>query len=145
MKLILILLFVLFSACSKSTWTDEQKKGLMLQQLGIVTTYMSNYVGQKLDEKNSNKAIEVTKCLVHLYTNEYNSYNDYFNQLPDNHSNHVDDKKKKKVLLKNLLKCNIEVSALGYILMAQDGIEGYDIDNIPEGLKKQLHYDLKHK
>jgi len=29
--------------------------------------------------------------------------------------------------------------------MAQDGIPGYNIENIPEALKKQLRYDLEHK
>ena len=145
MKLILISILVFFSACAKNTWTDEQKQGLMLQQRGLVSTYMSNYVGQKLDEKKHNESIKVTKCLVDLYTNKYNSYDDYFNQLPDNHSTHSIDKKKKKVLMENLLECNIKLSGVGYVLMAQEGIQGYDVENMPEELRKQLLYDLKHK
>jgi len=144
-KLILISTLIFFSACTKNTWTDEQKQALMLQQQGIVTTYMSNYVGQKFDDNKHNESIKVTKCLVDIYTSKYNSYDDYFNQLPDNHSTHPVDKKKKKVLIENLLECDIKLSGVGYVLMAQDGIEGYNVENMPEELREQLLYDLKHK
>jgi len=148
-KLVFIVLIftmvVSFSACSKNTWTDKQKKALMLQQEQMVALYMSNYQGQKLNNEKADKLVEVTTCLVDLYTNKYNSYEDYFNQLPDNHFKNPSNRNKKKVLLDNLLKCNIDLSGMGYILMAKDGIPGYNIENIPEALKKQLRYDLEHK
>jgi len=92
-----------FNACTKNTWTDEEKKGVMLQQAQFVSIYMSNYEGQKLDNNKSDELIKVTTCLVDLYTNEYNSYGDYFNQLPTNNSKNSIDRNKKKILLENLL------------------------------------------
>jgi len=145
MKVILILLIVFFTACTKSTWTDEQKKALMLQQAQVVSSYISNYNGQKLNDSKSEELIEVTACLGDLYTDKYNSYKDYFEQLPKYNSKNQIDINKKKALMKDLLTCNIKVSGMGYILMAQDGIEGYNIENMPEVLKKQLRYDVKHR
>jgi hypothetical protein len=104
---------------------------------------MRNYPGQTLGEKKEDKAFETALCVMNMYVDKYDNWDEYFNELPNDNSQALEDLNKMKLLMTNLLKCDIELSGTGYIQYEMKGIEGFDVNHMPEYLKKELRKDVK--